>query len=128
MANVNQGDTWRIWVPVGFLYVFSGFVFYCMKGELGHFMELRLDFLGKGGGGGRDGVLGVDGGVNPQQHYSIMLENIPEELRSDRALYQYFNSLFPNKVHSANVRPVPEEGPDGTTPRKIHCTVRSHRR
>jgi len=92
MANVNQGDKWRIWAPTLFMYIFSGFVFYVMKNELAHFMELRLDFLGKG-------VIGV----NPQQHYSIMLENIPKELRSDRALYQYFNQLFPGKVHSANV-------------------------
>jgi len=93
MANVVQGSSWRMWVPSIFMYMFSAFVFYVMKNELMHFMELRLDFLGKA----------ADRGVNPQHHYSIMIENIPKELRSDRALHDYFDKLFPGKVHSANV-------------------------
>ena len=32
-----------------------------------------------------------------------MIERIPADLRSDRALYDYFNRLFPEKVHSACV-------------------------
>jgi len=92
MANVSQGSSWRIWVSTLFMYMFSFFVFYVMKNELTHYMELRLDFLGKG-----------EKDVNPQQNYSIMLENVPKELRSDRALYDYFNKLFPGKVHSASV-------------------------
>jgi len=32
-----------------------------------------------------------------------VVERIPNDLRSDRALYDYFNRLFPNKVHSACV-------------------------
>jgi Cytosolic domain of 10TM putative phosphate transporter len=32
-----------------------------------------------------------------------MVENIPVELRSDRALYDYFDQLFPGKIHSASV-------------------------
>ena len=32
-----------------------------------------------------------------------MIENIPYELRSDRALKDYFGQLFPGKVHSASV-------------------------
>lgn len=38
-----------------------------------------------------------------QQTYSILVERIPKDLRSDRALYDYFNRLFPDKVHSACV-------------------------
>ena len=38
-----------------------------------------------------------------QQTYSILVERIPNDLRSDRALYDYFNRLFPGKVHSACV-------------------------
>jgi hypothetical protein len=51
-----------------------------------------MDFLGKG-----------DSTINPQHHYSLAVEMIPIELRSDRALYDYFNRLFPGKVHSASV-------------------------
>ena len=90
MANVSQGSK-IIWVSVFFLYFFSAYVLFVMKQEYKHFVELRLDFLGKG-----------DGSTDPQHHYSLMVENIPKELRSDSALFAYFEKLFPGKVHSAN--------------------------
>lgn len=34
---------------------------------------------------------------------SIMIESVPYELRSDRALKEYFEKMFPGKVHSASV-------------------------
>jgi len=92
MANIDQGS-WRIWVPTIFIYLFSFFSFFCIKQELKHYVELRMEFLGKG-----------PSGVNSlQQTYSIIIERIPADLRSDRALFDYFNRLFPNKVHSACV-------------------------
>lgn len=91
MMNITN-NSWRMWVPCVFLYLFSGFVFFVMKQEYRHFIELRMDFLGKG-----------DSTINPQQHYSIAVQMIPIELRSDRALYEYFNRLFPGKIHSASV-------------------------
>ena len=52
-----------------------------------------MDFLARG-----------EGMVNCQQHmYSLIVERIPHELRSDRALFDYFNRLFPRKVHSTAV-------------------------
>ena len=51
-----------------------------------------MDFLGRG-----------EKNVNPQHHFSLMIENIPQELRSDKALFEYFDRLFPNKIHSASV-------------------------
>lgn len=91
MANVTQGSS-IIWVSVMYLYFFTFFVLYVMKQEYKHFVELRLDFLGKG-----------DGLTEPQHQYSVMVENIPKDLRSDKALYNYFDKLFPGKVFSANV-------------------------
>jgi hypothetical protein len=91
MMNITN-NSWRMWVPCIFIYLFSGFVFFVMKQEYRHFIELRMDFLGKG-----------DSTINPQHHYSLAVEMIPIELRSDRALYDYFNRLFPGKVHSASV-------------------------
>ena len=93
MANVSQGDESRIWVPTLFMYLFSFYVLFIIKQEYKHYMEKRMDFLGRGGGGSDD----------PQHHYSIMVENIPRELRSGTALTDYFEKLFPGKVHSANV-------------------------
>ena len=47
MANIDQGS-WRIWVPTIFIYLFSFFTFFCIKQELKHYVELRMEFLGKG--------------------------------------------------------------------------------
>ena len=86
----NRG--WKLWVPCVFFYTFTAFIFFVIKQEYRHFLEVRQDFLARG-------TLHID----PQHHYSIKVENIPYELRSDRALAEYFDSLFPNKVHSASV-------------------------
>jgi hypothetical protein len=83
MLNIPNG-TWRTWVPVIFMYLFSAFCFFVMKQEYRHFIDLRMDFLGKG-----------DSNIHPQHHYSLVVDNIPIELRSDRALFDYFNRLFP---------------------------------
>jgi Late exocytosis, associated with Golgi transport/Cytosolic domain of 10TM putative phosphate transporter len=89
VANVVSGS-WRMWIPAVFSYLFTGFVFFVMKQEYRHFLELRMDFLARG-----------TSYISPQHHYSLMVENIPQELRSERALYDYFDQLFPGKVHSA---------------------------
>lgn len=38
-----------------------------------------------------------------QLSYSVRVESLPKELRSDLALYAYFDNLFPGQVHSAVV-------------------------
>jgi hypothetical protein len=91
VANVTAGS-WRMWVPSIFAYLFSGFIFFVMKQEYRHFLELRMDFLARG-----------NSHVHPQHHYSLLVENIPHELRSEKALFDYFEKLFPGKVHSASV-------------------------
>ena len=93
MSNINA-ESWRMWVPVIFMYFFSAFIFFVMKQEYFHFMELRMDFLGRDRKGRN---------VDPQHHYSLLVENVPLELRSDRALFDYFDNLFPGKVHSTSV-------------------------
>lgn len=91
IANISA-HSWRMWVPPIFAYLFTAFTFFVIKQEYKHFVCLRMEFLAKG-----------DSHVHPQHHYSLMVENIPHELRSDRALYDYFDKLFPGKVHSAGV-------------------------
>jgi hypothetical protein len=49
-----------------------------------------MEFLAKG-----------DSHVHPQQRYSLLVEDIPNELRSDKALREYFEELFPNRVQSS---------------------------
>jgi hypothetical protein len=90
-ANIpSQG--WRLWIAIIYAYFFAFFIFFVIKQEYRHFLEIRQDFLARG-----------SPHVDPQHHYSIMVERIPYELRSDRALKDYFDKLFPGKVHSASV-------------------------
>ena len=35
--------------------------------------------------------------MNPQTQHSLIVEEIPHELRSDKALFQYFDTLYPGK-------------------------------
>lgn len=79
-------------MPVLFNYLFTSFIIFVMKQEYRHFLEIRQDFLARG-----------SAHVNPQHHYSLMVENIPYELRSERALHEYFEKLFPGKVHSTSI-------------------------
>lgn len=92
MANLVQGSH-LMWIPTIFFWLQTMYVFFLMNEEYKHYLECRVDFLARG-----------DGIVNSQQHmYSLIIERIPYELRSDRALYDYFNRLFPRKIHSTAV-------------------------
>jgi hypothetical protein len=93
MANIEQSD-WRMWIPFCFIYFMSAYVLWSIRQEYKHYLSQRMDFLS-----GRCEIQHV----HPQQRYSIMVDSIPKELRSDQALFDYFSSLFPNRVHSARV-------------------------
>ena len=205
MANVLQEDKGRVWVPTIFCWTFTMYCWFCVRSEMAHYVELRMQFLGGeeeekilkrresvktntngGGGGGYYGALpeenvkddsGVitaeenaddencsqavnsqdlaqsssrlksppplataiadlndiddnddEGGEDQQsittnmtsfsyhhpqassskvqkemkQHrYSLQVEKVPVALRSNTALFNYFNDMFPNQVHSA---------------------------
>jgi hypothetical protein len=90
-ANLSS-QGWRMWAPCIFAYFFSAFIFFVIKQEYRHFLELRQDYLARG-----------SAHVNPQHHYSLIVEDIPYDLRSRVALAAYFESLFPGRVHSASV-------------------------
>ena len=94
MSNILQSH-WRLWVPTIFLWLMTFYVVYLLDTEFKHFVSVRMEFLGRGGG--------EISKINAQTRYSIMVEKIPPELRSHKALFNYFNELFPGKVHSANV-------------------------
>lgn len=49
-----------------------------------------MEFLAKG-----------DSHVHPQQRYTLLVEDIPNELRSDDALQNYFDDMFPGHIHSS---------------------------
>jgi len=89
MAHISRGS-WRLWFPAFFCWLMTFYVCFVMNEEYKHFTEKRIQFLTR---------ANVD--VHPQHNYSIMVEGLPSNLRSDRDLYEFFNRLFPNQVHSA---------------------------
>jgi hypothetical protein len=92
MANIRHGSH-RLWAPAIFVWLQTLYVLFLMSEEYKHYLECRIDFLSRG-----------EGSVPNNQHmYSLIVERIPHELRSDAALYDYFSRLFPNKVHSTAV-------------------------
>ena len=173
MANILQDDKGRVWVPTFFCYAFTLYCWFCVRKEMIHYVELRMEFLGgeeegrmiggasRGGreeeeeeeeeerkegydapiatnnnaaltiqeehesGSGSENEIdtdtavptdNVDGGTNVsslsnrlqvrstslnQHRYSLLVEKIPTSLRSNTALFNYFNDIFPGQVHSA---------------------------
>ena len=90
-ANLSAQSN-LMWIPCIVLYFFTGFIFFVIQQEYEHYFNIRQDFLAKG-----------STHVHPQHHYSVLVENIPDIYQSDVALAKYFESLFPNSVHSAVV-------------------------
>ena len=39
-----------------------------------------------------------DADMNPQTQHSLIVEEIPKDLRSDGALYSYFDALYPGEL------------------------------
>mmetsp|Transcript_12989 Transcript_12989/g.30705 ORF Transcript_12989/g.30705 Transcript_12989/m.30705 type:complete len:949 (+) Transcript_12989:219-3065(+) len=92
MANLTQGSQ-KLWIPTTFIWLQTLYVIFLMSDEYKHYLECRVDFLARG-----EGMV-----TNVQHMYSLIVERIPHELRGDRALFDYFNRLFPGKVHSTAV-------------------------
>mmetsp|Transcript_1983 Transcript_1983/g.3535 ORF Transcript_1983/g.3535 Transcript_1983/m.3535 type:complete len:820 (-) Transcript_1983:1190-3649(-) len=91
MANVRARSE-RLWGPFICMYLFSFFFMYLLYKEYENFVSLRQQYFSEG-----------DPDVPPQQLFSIIVENIPEEFRRSNALKDLFESLFPGQVSSAQI-------------------------
>mmetsp|Transcript_16842 Transcript_16842/g.36372 ORF Transcript_16842/g.36372 Transcript_16842/m.36372 type:complete len:1185 (+) Transcript_16842:163-3717(+) len=156
MANVLQDDIGRVWVPTFFCWAFTMYCWFCVRMEMMHYLDLRMEFLGgeeeerilgrTGGGYGAPkengkvntvteeedsrsrspllaaAAIGGDEGTDKttalknqqldtsaaqvqrqmnQHRHSLQVEKVPIALRSNTALFHYFDDMFPNQVHSA---------------------------
>ena len=90
--NATNFGSVRVWFVIVMLWTLVLWLLYDLNLEFKHFVRLRQNWLVKG-----------DKSIREQCRYSIMLENIPPTLRSDKALASFFRSLFPGQVHSAVV-------------------------
>ena len=46
MANVKQEDKARMWVPFTFCWAFTMYCWFCIRAEMIHYVDLRMEFLG----------------------------------------------------------------------------------
>ena len=90
MGNVKELH-W-LWVPIVFAYFTTFHTLYLLKREYKRFLTLRLTFLSVG-----------DPDVDIQKSFSVMVDRIPLEYRSNAGLYALFDEIFPGDVHSAVV-------------------------
>jgi len=90
MGNVKELH-W-LWVPIAFAYFTTFHTLYLLKREYKRFLTLRLTFLSVG-----------DPDVDIQKSFSVMVDRIPLEYRSNAGLYALFDEIFPGDVHSAVV-------------------------
>ena len=81
-----------LWAPFSLFWLFCIMTIYLLHKEYEYCSYLRQLYMKMG-----------DASIPRQTYYSLRLENIPAEFKSDAGLKNYFNYLFPDKVHSAKI-------------------------
>ncbi|RHZ27285.1 hypothetical protein DYB26_005286, partial [Aphanomyces astaci] len=85
METQLQEDTWQ--AAVAAMYAISGYTLYLLHREYKDFVARRHHFLSQ-----------------PYvQQYSVVIHDLPKQLRTCESLTTYLNHLFPNAIHSVVV-------------------------
>lgn len=92
LANIPDGPTNYLWVPVIFAYVFTMFFCQLMYLEYVNFKEKRVQYIVTG-----------DADTPGQTYYTVMIERLPTSLRSTSALEAFFDKLFPGQIFNVEV-------------------------
>eukprot|EP00569_Conticribra_weissflogii_P002247 CAMPEP_0171330718 /NCGR_PEP_ID=MMETSP0878-20121228/2205_1 /TAXON_ID=67004 /ORGANISM="Thalassiosira weissflogii, Strain CCMP1336" /LENGTH=799 /DNA_ID=CAMNT_0011831089 /DNA_START=263 /DNA_END=2662 /DNA_ORIENTATION=+ len=91
LARVEHGDK-RMAITVVAWYIFIGFILRELHNEWKSFALLRQQYLARG-----------DEDVPKEFRYSILCEQVPEWLQSEKRLKKYFDRLFPEKVAQTTI-------------------------
>ncbi len=91
MGNLTQGST-RLWYSLVAVYLYTALFLGLLFKEYKYFVSIRQIYFKRG-----------DKGVPLQTNYSVLVENIPESLRSSEKLFDLFETLFPKEVYSARI-------------------------
>jgi hypothetical protein len=91
LARVDQGSD-RIWASLVAWYIFIAFILFEFWNEWKLYFKNRSFFLARG-----------DIDLPKAFRYAIRVEQVPEKYRSDKALEEYFERLFPNQVSEATI-------------------------
>lgn len=91
LAHVSSSSP-RLWASVVCWALFILFVLHEIHVEWKEFGPKRRDFMACG-----------DVDTERDYRYTCLVENLPIPLRSNHALRKYFDKIFPNQIHQANV-------------------------
>ena len=91
LAHVEPGSP-RLWAAALCWTLFVIFVIYELYTEWTLYAPKRYDFLAYG-----------DADTERDYRYAVVVENLPKEFRSNHALREHFEKLFPDKVRQVNV-------------------------
>lgn len=89
MSNIPVSNS-RLWAPFIMVWLFNMVFLYFIHNEYKVFADARQDYFVN--------PAGPDEPV--QKIYSCIVENIPDKLRSQDTLFQFFDRAFPGDVHS----------------------------
>ena len=89
VSNVPDKEAGQYWGIVVYAYIVAAFFCHLMYKEYENFFKKRLDFLVRG-----------DDETPRQTAYTIMIENVPPEIRSSTALANFMEDIYPGKVYS----------------------------
>lgn len=94
LAKVKSEDTaQRLWAPVVLMYLYAAIFCHWFKEEYKHFLTRRAEYFMQGG----------SPDTPDQTYYTVMVENVPAELRSSEALSLFFEELFPGKIYNVGL-------------------------
>lgn len=86
MANLPLGSN-RLWASLIMAYVVYSITLICFYYEYQHFVEIRTEYMSR-----------IDQLLPLQTSYSIMIEDIPQEISTTPLLIGAFDRIFPGKV------------------------------
>lgn len=86
MARIAQGED-TLWFHAGSVWVFTLIAFYLLHNTYDEYVKLRHQFLT----------------FKLPAHYSVIVEEIPVNMRSPKNLLQYFYAMYAEKVHSVHL-------------------------
>lgn len=98
LTNVLNGDKdikFRLWVPAVAGYIFSAYFCQLLYAEYSNFARKRLEYLVQTDP--KESAF-KDPDTPPQKYYTVMVERIPNQMRSAKEIHDFFNKLFPGEV------------------------------
>lgn len=91
MANLEI-DSPKLWASLVFAWIFVLYLLYSLHYEYKEFVDIRQRYFSYPGAE-----------VPIQSVYSCLVENLPKHLQNDKALNEFFETLFPGEVYAAVV-------------------------